>query len=258
MSTHLIGFAESITSAALINVNAVVDNILTHPQTDRVQVPPDFSSIFFGAALGSTIARAQIVAPSLEVKRASLEVIPLERGADVFTLDSLRIFMPPREILLKPSENLILQCANDAAGADIVQGLISLKAPGPLPEMPPGDIIVAYATSATVLGVNTWTTCPLTLDKELDAGTYALVGFLPISATGIGARAHMVGQNYLPGVPVLPGAANTGRDFDMTTMKTVQFYNMGSFTNIAIPDIQFFASAADTDEYVILYLIKTV
>jgi len=257
MSSHLIGFSEAITSAALINVNAVGDDILNNPQVDRVQVPPDFNAIHYAAALGGTLARAQIVAPSLEVKRASLEIIPIERGADVFTLDSLRICFPPREILLTPSENLIMQCANDAAGADLVQGLISLKAPGPLPEMPAGDVIVAYGVGATALVANIWTTCPVVLDKELAAGTYALVGFLPISATGIGARALIVGQNYRPGVPVLPGAANTGRDFDMTTMKEVQFYNMGSFTNIAIPQFQFLATAADAAEYVILYLVKT-
>jgi len=256
MSSHLLAFDESLTSAALINVNGVQDDIVNLPQADRFQVPLDLNSIHFGAALGGTLARAQIVAPSLEEKRASLEVIPHERGTDAFNLDSLRLFFPPREINLTPNENLIMQCANTAADADIVYGLISLKAPGPLPEMPPGDIIVARATSATTLVADAWTTCVLTLDKELSAGNYALVGFLPISATGIGARAILTGQNYRPGVPVLVGNDQTGRDFDMTTMKQVQFYNMGTFDSRSIPQIQFFASAADAAEYVILYLVK--
>jgi hypothetical protein len=238
-------------------VDVVRDDILTQPQADRFQVPPDFSAIHLAAALGATLARAQIEAPSLEVALATAEIIPQERGDIAFSVTGPRLFKPPREIALDPGENMQLYMANDAGGADEVYGLVWFKKPGDLPPMPDGKIIAARVVGAQVLVPNVWTSATMVLEKELPAGQYALVGFHAFCATGIAARALIPGQTYRPGVPCIVGATEgVSKYFDPAYLSLVNWYEMGRFANTAIPQMQFLASAADTDEYGVLYLVK--
>lgn len=256
MATHLIAWTESQDSSVLVPMNAVRDDVVTLQGLDRFQVPSDYRAIYAAAALGISLTRAQIVAPSLEVKRQTQEVIPHERGDDVFNIEGPRIYIPKRQILLDPGENLEFQVAED--GATTRQyGLVWLKQEAALPDMPAGPIIAARATSTQTLVANTWTTCTLTLEKELASGLYQLVGFRPSSATAIAARALITGQNYRPGVPAIVGVDAVARDFDPGVLDKFNWFAMGEFDSRQIPQIQFLASAADTAESVILYVIKT-
>jgi len=253
---HLVAYLASVNSATLVALNVIADDILSSPQANRFQVPADLNAIHGAAALGATLVRAQIQAPSLEVKRASLEVIPHEAGTVAFTLGAPRLFVPKREVVLAAPETLMFYTNNAAGGADNEYGLIWLRKPGGIDPMPAGDIIAARATSATTLTANVWTTCTMALDKDLPAGKYALVGFRAISATGIAARALITGQTYRPGVPVLAGTEAAARDFDPGNLEDFNWYNMGEFENITVPQFQFLASAADVAQVAILYLVK--
>ena len=253
---HTVAFLASVNSATLVALNVIADDILSSPQANRFQVPADLNCIHGAAALGATLARAQVQAPSLEVRRASLEVVPHEAGTIAFTLGAPRLFVPRREVLLSAPETVMFYANNAAGGADNEYGLLWLKPPGELPPMPAGDIIAARATSATTLVANTWTTCTMALDKDLPAGKYALVGFRAISATGIVARALITGQTYRPGNPVLAGTEAAARDFDHGNLDAFNWYNMGEFENITLPQFQFLASAGDVAEVAILYLVK--
>lgn len=256
MATHLIAWTESQDSAALVPVNTVRDDIVTQIGVDRFRVPSDYKNIYAAAALGVDLTRAQIVAPSLEVVRATQEIIPHERGDDTFTLDGPRYFKPMRDIELDPFESLEFQAAEDGAGATRQYGLVWLKQPGNLPPVPEGPIIYARATSTQTLTANLWTTGSMTLEKELQAGQYACVGFLPSSATLIAARLLIPGQVYRPGVPGQVGAEEAARDFHPDYLEDFAGYEMGRFSNEAIPEVQFLASAADAAEVVIFLLVK--
>jgi hypothetical protein len=253
---HTIAYLGSVNSATLVALNVIADDILSSPQANRFQVPADLNAIHGAASLGATLARAQIQAPSLEVKRASLEVIPHEAGTVAFTLGAPRLFVPKREVALSAPETLMFYTNNAAGGADNEYGIVWLRKPGEIEAMPAGDIITCRATSATTLVANAWTTCTMALDKDLPAGQYGLVGFLPVSATGIVARALITGQTYRPGVPVLAGTEAAARDFDPGNLQDFLWYKMGEFANITIPQFQFLATAGDVAEVVILYLVK--
>ena len=94
MANHLCAFAASIDSATLTAVNSVVDDVLTRPAADRLQVPAEANAIHWAAALGANLTRAQIVSPTLEVRRMSCDIVPIERGAAAFTLTGPRIWIP--------------------------------------------------------------------------------------------------------------------------------------------------------------------
>ena len=257
-STHLMGFFINTTfGATLANVNPIQDDIISKAGAgDRFQIPDDYHSIFAAAALGTTLTRALLTTPSLEVRREVLEIWPRRTASISFSLANIEVFKPYREIVLKSAENIILQTA-DTSGAGVAKyGLLWLKQPGDLDPMPDGDIRIVRATASQTLVANVWTSCTIALDKDLEPGTYALVGFLPISATAIAARAIIPRQNYRPGMPGLAGTEGAASDFDNFGMEDLMYYRMGDFVHTNIPQFQFLSSAADTTEVIYLMLIR--
>lgn len=255
MSTHLAAWFESVDQAALARINLVQDDILTPSGTERFLVPVDYHFLHMLAALGANITRAQFITPSLSVQRQNLEVTPRVEGAVAFSLDLIEVMKLMRPLSLAPTETMEAQTAEDGAGAT-AQYMLAWLGPQQLPPMPDGVIRRVRATGTTTLTANAWSTVPLTLDNDLEPGTYALVNFIPNSATGIAARAAITGQTYRPGMPCLPGAEDVAMEYNGANLERLGYYNMGTFTHINVPQFQFLASAGDTAERVFLDIIR--
>lgn len=253
---HLCAFYESLDSATLTEIDNVVDDVLTRSSAERFLVPNEFNNILWAAALGANITRAQIAAPSVGVRRMSLEVVPRVRGAAAFTRTMLEIFIPPAPIPLIASEEIAFQAAEDATGNSAVYGLVALG-PKTQPALPAGDIRLIRATGATTLTANRWTTVTVTPELSLEPGRYTLIGFLPISAGCIAARALITGQNWRPGVPGIAAAEATAVNFDAERIERLEYEPMGEFTHINPPQFQFLSSSADTSEVVFMWVIRT-
>tara|TARA_Y100000310_G_scaffold335926_1_gene419172 strand:- start:2969 stop:3757 length:789 start_codon:yes stop_codon:yes gene_type:complete len=256
MSEHLLAWQESIDQSTLGDINTVADNIVTRSGADRYLVPNEYNWIHWAMASGVSITRAQIQAPSLDVRRMNLEVLPRAQGDDELTLSHPQIWIPPRPISLRPTEELAFRTAEDGAGATQQNGFVALGTEA-LPPMPDGDIRVVRATGTTTLAAFAWTSVTLTPETSLEPGMYALVGFIAISATGIVARANLQGQSYRPGMPCLPGTEAVAADFEASMINQLMFYNMGQFSHVAFPEFQFFAVTTDSAETVIMYVIRT-
>lgn len=258
MSMHLAAYTESQDSAALVNVAAVNDQVLTPSGGDGLVIPGDYNAVHAVAALGSDLTRAKLVAPSLDVKRINFEIIPHERGADSFTLAAPKIMRPIGPVVLDPGEVLTAQAAEDNAAADRSTVLVWLKKPGELPQMPAGDVRIVRWTGATALTANVWTDVPVTLDQDLPAGEYALVGIFARSATAQAVRAIIPGQIVRPGVPAIAAASEAAARFhNPLALRDFGGYEMGRFTNRQIPTLQFLATAADAAQDGEFYVIKT-
>ena len=255
MAEHLAAWQQSIDSATLAAITNVVDDVLTRTSVTRYLVPPGYNAIRWAAASGVNLTRAQIITPSLQVRRMNTEVAPRRRGAETFALANPEIYIPPRPLLLVPGEEIEFDIAEDAAGASQNDGFVALG-PAALPPMPDGDIRVVRATGTTTLVARAWTSVVLTLDSSLEAGNYALVGFIAMSATAVAARAIITGQQNRPGMPALAGAEAAAVDFEAALLNQLMYYDMGHFTHITVPAIQFFATAADVAETVYLYVIR--
>lgn len=253
---HLCAYFESINSATLVRLDTINDDVLTRSGADRFFVPPELPNILWAAAMGTDLTRAQIVSPSLQARRANLEVLPRQRGAELWTLGFPEIFLPLRPITLAPTEELEFQAAEDNSSSSVVYGLIAL-APASLPAPPAGDVIAVRATGTTTLVADAWTTCTLTPDSTLPPGQYACIGFVPISATGIAARMLINQQVWRPGMPVMGGTEAAAAEFNDEKLRQLMNYNYGAFSHINFPQFQFLASAADTAETVIMYVVRT-
>src|SRR5713101_2593072 len=135
MATHLAAWQQSIDTATLAPINNVIDDVLTRTSVTRYLIPPLYNNVQWAIASGPNITRAQIITPSLLVRRMNPEVAPRKRGANVLTLTALEIYRPPRPLGLIPGEEIEFDVAEDAAGASQLNGFVSLG-PVALPPMP--------------------------------------------------------------------------------------------------------------------------
>ncbi len=246
MSTHLIGYFEAINSATLVNVNNITDDIVIKLDADRLAVPAEYNFIHWAGALGTDISRAQILTPTLQVRRMNLEVVPRQVGDDIWDLTRSQVFRPQRPISLTPTEEIRFQAAEDGSGATSTACIIALGT-ATLPPIPPGDIRRNRWTGTQTLTTNTWTTTTVVLDEEYEPGTYVMVNSIQ---TGVSPYAHRIlfqGQPWRPGGPSFAAAGEaTAVDYDSTWEPFLGGYAMGIFTHRTVPAVQILATAADT------------
>jgi len=254
MPAHLIAFSSVVPTDTLQELTALKDDVLTRTSDNRYLVPGEINNVHYAAALSTALSDAYLFAPSFEVKRTRPRIIPSEVSQLKFDLGNPKVceFKPP--LALVPTEELSFYgkaSANVRVVGLALLGSTALEAP------PSGEVRVVRCTSNTTLTPFEWTTCKLTPDISLEAGTYALVGFKAISDNAIAARVIVRGQLYRPGVPALAGREPAvwahGKRYD----ELCKLMNFGTFGHLDIPEIQFLSSAADDTEVVYLYLVKT-
>jgi hypothetical protein len=171
-------------------------------------------------------------------------------------LSRLEIMRPPRPVMLTPTEEISALGAEDAAAASVVNVLVALGYES-LPPAPPGDVRIVRFLGSTTLTPGVWTTVSVTPEFSLEPGSYTLIGFLPISAGCIAARALFVGGTYRPGYPGLAGTEAVAVDVDLANVLPLFGVALGSFTHITIPQFQFLSATADTTEVIYAYVVKT-
>ncbi|MDE1871736.1 MAG: hypothetical protein KGI06_05865 [Candidatus Micrarchaeota archaeon] len=258
MATHLAAFNQNTHGISLAALDVIADTILTPNSADNgFQVPPDYSTIAALAALGNGITRAQIDSPSLEVKREVNEIIPRASGASKFSLGFPEIKRMKPELPLDITEIFqILQ--SDGAGVDFQHyALAWLKQPGPLPAPPAGEIRRIRCTASATLTANGWTLATIVPDKSIEAGTYAIVNMIAISANLIAARLLLSNARYRPGVAGFAGTEAAAVDANPGPFAGDDNYLMGTFDNTTFPQVEFLSSVADTSETVFLDVILT-
>ena len=252
---HLLAWYEAINSATLVEVNNVEDGVVSRNGTERYSVPGDMPNLLWAAATGDNITLARITAPSLGVRRSTMDIVPRQQGDEVFDLTHPQVMVLPRVISVAPSEELAFEAAEEGATTD-VDGFLAITDGNRAP-MPPGEIRQIRGTGTTTLGAHAWTGVVLTPELTLEPGLYEMVGFYAESAGAIVARANLESQRGRPGLPALAGAAvEDAYDFDPTIFDRLMWYSMGKFTHTTLPEFEFFSDAADTAEVVTIFAIR--
>ena len=114
---------------------------------------------------------------------------------------------------LKPSEEFDILASQNSGGNEVEYVLVNFADGMPaalayqlMPAQPgivgltPGRAFTVHAVSSTTLSPGAWTTCQLTLDLVLPAGSYALLGLRAFSATALFCRVSPVtGIKWRPG-----------------------------------------------------------
>lgn len=247
MAFSLVGWSESVDSATLTDIQALLDQHVT-TDGDDILVPAFASNIIGVFAFGANITGAQISSPTLR-KGLMLDVAPINVSAKpYFPLPFVNRL--DRPIALTPGEGLRARVSEDGSGPTRVGVLAWLQ--GEYEEPPEGEIHTVKATSTTTLTPYEWTLCPLSLTQQLEAGRYALVGARVECANGIAARFVIPGSEYRPGVIVWD---STG-DPDNGIFREGRFGTFGEFEHTFIPQVEVLSGVADTAETVYLDVVK--
>ena len=227
---------------------------------DNVTVPPQWNQIIAAWAGMSNatdvLVSARLSAPSMRDKTL-LDLANLEEIAAGGTLEPssptpINVYLS-RPVQLVSGEFLQAQQASDGTTANNLCSVIVWLGDGNYVNQYAGKPIqTVRATSATTLTANQWTACTLTLDQQLNAGKYAIVGMRAQSAGAKAARLVMQETPARPGVI----AYDSNADIEHPMFRNANMGVFGTFVHTAIPQAEFLSFSADTEETVFLDIVK--
>jgi hypothetical protein len=256
MPLHLFAYYENLAANAFKEVTVVRDDVLTRTSDTRFMIPAGLHNVYFGFVGGATLGDAYIFTPSLETKKFRCRLIPKKVGDTVIDKYNPEVWVPDPPIRLMDTEELSLYAQNTSTSATSATVGVFALGLDTLPPIPAGERILVKATGTTTLTAYTWTTVRVIPEVQLEAGTYALIGFIPISDGCIAARVIIPGQVWRPGVIGIAGTEPSALDFENKLFDKYPKYEMGRFSHITIPEFQFLSKTADTSEVVYMYLVK--
>lgn len=251
---HMAAWFENIDQATLGRITTVQDDVLTPSGTDRFLVPAEYNFIHWGFATGANLSGARIVTPSLQVMKSDLDINPFQDGADLINKIAPSIWVPPRPIQLVESESIEVQTSEDG-GTTTQQAFVVLGTAQNEP-MAAGPIRSIRFTGTTTLTADQWTSVTLTPESSLEAGRYQLVHFMMTGVTPIAARFLPQGGGFRPGMFCSAAASPAQFHWVSSVWDSLGWFNMLEFTHNTIPQIQVFATAADTAQTVQAYVIR--
>jgi hypothetical protein len=258
LAKHLIAFSQGQSVTSLTKVNFVADATVTPIGANLVQVPA--TNLLIGAyGYSAALTRYQISTPSLKSNRVPILVDQVDQTATqpaILTQPPLQ-FYGDTPIPLAPGESLEV----DEITTGVTQATFGVWLDNGFNDLVTGPLLTGVrATSSTTLTAFNWTATTLTFDNTLPVGSYAVVGMVALSATGILARVAFPGYAWRMGV--IAGANTTVNRPDyfrlgrFGTFGAGQYHSWGAFISTSPPQVEFLANAADTSETVLFDLVK--
>jgi len=220
-------------------------------------IPAGLTKIYFGFVGGPYLGDARLYTPSLETRKYRARIIP-RNISDNFPISKPGlIYKPSPPLSLMATEELsFLATVTDASSARNIVGVFALG-PDALPPIPAGEPIWVRATGSTTLTAWRWTSVKITPEVQLEAGTYALVNAICYSANAIACRFIIPGLVWRPGVLAIKGSSEyDALQYTSLITKELPEYEMGRFSHLAIPEVQFLSASADSSEVVYLKVVK--
>jgi hypothetical protein len=248
---HLSAFQASIANGSvLIQINAEPDAIL--PASGLGLLSSGLTHLHAIGFVGATLVRGQFQAPSLR-DYGNLDVEPINLGTTWESPPRLRDFSM-RPIPLAQSEEWDMFAANSGAGNATENGFL-WSSDRRLDPFPPKKIVQVRWTAAATLTANTWSLIQLTLSQPLYPGMYALVGSHMKSATALAHRFVPAGNPQ--GAAWRPGGMSVQAvdSLDHPGQRQGLWGKWLDFTNTTVPQMEVFATAADTSEEGIIDLV---
>jgi len=247
---HTCAFYESINANTTKEITVIPDDILTRTADTRFMVPADYARVDSAIVYKEDqIALPRIFSPSLETRKIYKRLFPVNAWTD----DGQNVLIDQKSVTLVPTEEFTVIGQNtDSANARKILVVLNLGTKEPVEAE---DVLIVLATGSTSLTPFKWTSVKVVPEIALEAGSYQLLGFIPISAGCVCARVLISGQVARPGYPGIKTSSINGLKLS-NIYDAFRFQNCGVFPHTAIPEFQFLSISADTSEYVIMFLRK--
>lgn len=257
MARHLLAYTSNVGNVTDVELNVVEDSVITRSGPTRYVVPAGLNIIDYVTALAPNLIRSRIFTASAERNRTQLFIIPHFRSGNTLSSSGQKVSTYLRGVSLDPTEDISIKVTdNIATGTEDVYAFVQLS-DGKASEIPNGPIRIVRCTSNTTLTAKKWSLVNITPDVQLEAGQYALVGFLPWSAGILAARVVLTGQVNRGGV-IAPTTATEAAMLEVSEeyYAYLEPYNYGIFDHRSLPQFEFFSITADTSEVVYLKILK--
>lgn len=245
----LVAFSESQDTGGVLSYVAALADQHVRIEGDNVVVPAGMSYLLGAYAIGTSITRARVEAPSLR-RTLLLDLPEVDRGVTTPSSPQTLFDAFYNPLPLDEFEPIRALVAEDATGAERETVLLWLGDGAQSPVS--GDIYTVQATSQTTLVPYAWTNGALTLGQTLPSGRYQVVGFRAQSSGLIAARLVFVGGTWRPGVLGTTAVNQKASPLFRRGACGV----LGEFAHDQPPTVDFLSSSADVAETVHLDLIK--
>lgn len=245
---HLAAFRGSVTNGttntAIAGVN---DNALAKSSTGAFFAPGG-CKIIAAEAGGVNASRSRINSPAF--RNVGLPYIaPLNTGVTAPSPPNIADYRPQG---FRPAETdeISVEATHTDAAAQIQYALLWLAFSRKEPS--PGDALRLRFTSTITGVVGSWASGALTLDQNVPAGDYQIIGMDVFGTNLLGARLVFTGGGWRPGVLARNAVGSVPEEMFLNRSMGV----FGEFNNTAIPQLEIFVEAANSAQEGYLDVVK--
>lgn len=250
MSLVLLAFDSSIAvGSALVDCKSIADAGMATQSGDGYVVDKRMKKLYAAWAFGGHLTRAQIQTPTFN-QLAYQEIIGKSLAAAAAYERNNSDYYGAAGRALTENETLIAQVIqnNSVAENDRVFALVGDADPAPVKD----PYFTIRFTMSTTLVADAWTNCAITLDRNLPAGNYKVVGMKVYSAGGLAFRLRIVGSEYAPGGMCVQSIEALSPEWQLNGNLGV----WGTFAQNLLPTIDILSTSADTSETGEMQLVK--
>jgi hypothetical protein len=243
--------------AAHANVAGLADTSLS-VSGDNITVPPTYNQIIAAWAAMSnaadTLVAARVSAPSMKMKLdlANIEVIAAGATVEPSSPTPLDVHLDSPIQLVSGEFMQFSQVSDGTTAANLCHGVVLLgdgNYSNPYQGLP---VMTVRGTGATTLTANAWTAVTVTLNQQLEAGQYALIGMRAQSAGAQVARVILSNSGARPGCI----AYDSNADIENPMFRKGHMGVWGTFVHTAIPQVEMVSLSADTAEVFYFDIVK--
>jgi hypothetical protein len=248
---HLELYHSSITVATLAQLNSSgVGNVV--PTLNNGYQVPNLNYLAAVYGVGTSLARIQAQARSM-LPYPYPDLVPTNRGS-AFESPVRGGFMFQYPKPMKVTEELDVFVVQNSGGSETEYVGVNFS-DGPITPVPFVGGFTVHCTATKTLTAGAWTTCQITPDTNLPASMYQLVGLRAFSATALFARIFPTSSNQQarPGTTAMQTYDQMDTPFSRHGASGIWY----TFPQNVLPQIDFFATSADTAEEVWLDLIPS-
>jgi hypothetical protein len=245
---HVIAFYSAVSAGADNAPLNAVQGTAEYVQNNRHVLAQD-QYVLWAYVQGPNLTRARIDAPSL--RAFTPPRLPyIRRGGTPGNEPPLNDFAH-LGLILRGAEEIAVQTSNDLGSGN--QNHYAVLCVGPTLSPPSrGPDFWVRATGNTTLVAHQWTNVPLTLESQLPAGNYRIVRLVARSLSGVAARVITPGSIWRPGVICINNEGQSPHRHFVDG----RYGDFGTFSTVALPSVEFLASAADTAQEVYFGLVR--
>lgn len=245
---HLIAFYGSLANSLTNTALTPVSDTLLGTRGSTLVAPENL--IFRRAfGFGATLTEARINVPSMRAITLP-RLYPVEKASAVSNNPPILDWNDFGPTVLA-GEGIGIDATTTTGGSnpDATYGLLWVGRP--LEQAPVGPVYTMKATAAAALSAGVWVNATPTMEQDLPAGRYAIIGCDAYGTGLVAARFAFPGQLMRPGILCQQAAG----EFDQGEQRFGKLGKFGEFTNIALPTMDFLG-ATGTAQTIYMDLVK--